>query len=328
MLISLWLVGCTPQPPDHYRAEFYALGTQIEILVRARTGSDTEREQAETVFGVLTREFQRMHRDWHPWEPGAMADLNADLQSGEWSATTIELIELIEVSQRLESVSNGLFNPAMGNLIQLWGFHTSDYPITEQPPPAVEIDRLLSKSPSMHALEIDGLRVRSNHPDIRLDFSGLAKGLAVRRACERLAEHDFTDALVNAGGDVLVCGATDQAWRIAIRDPAGGVLQTIEVDQPLAVFTSGNYYRYGEWNGQRYAHILDPRTGRPVADVMQATVIHTDPMLADAAATTLIVAGNEHWPATAEQMDIKQVIVVSTEGEVSDFSGLTADKPE
>ena len=325
MLTGLWLVGCTPQSPDHYRAEFYALGTQIEILVRASSGSPTERDQAEAVFGVLTREFQRMHRDWHPWEPGPMADLNAGLQSGEWSVTTVELIELIEVSQRLESVSDGLFNPAMGKLVQLWGFHTSDYPITEPPPPAVEIDRLLAKSPSMHALEIDGLRVRSSHPDIRLDFSGLAKGLAVRLACERLAEHDFTDALVNAGGDVLVCGATDQAWRIAIRDPAGGVLQTVEVDQPLAVFTSGNYYRYGEWNGQRYAHILNPRSGQPVDEVLQATVIHADPLLADAAATTLIVAGSNHWQQTSKHMGIQQLIVVDVEGDVFDHTDLNLD---
>lgn len=308
-----------------YRAEFFALGTQIEILIRTRTGSPAEREQAETVFGVLTREFQRMHRDWHPWEPGPMADLNADLQSGGWATTTIELIELIEVSQRLESVSDGLFNPAMGKLIQLWGFHTSDYPITEPPPPAVEIDRLLADSPSMHTLEVDGLRVRSSHPDIRLDFSGLAKGLAVRLACERLAEHDFTDALVNAGGDVLVCGATDQPWRIAIRDPAGGVLQTVEVDQPLAVFTSGNYYRYGEWNGERYAHILDPRSGQPVDEVLQATVIHADPLLADAAATTLIVAGSTHWQQTSEHIGIQQLIVVDAEGEVFDHTDLNLD---
>lgn len=323
-MVSLWLAGCKPQSPEMYRAEFFALGTQIEIQVRAKSADAAEHRRAESAFGVIGRELQRMHRDWHPWEPGAMSELNAGLRSGEWASTTAELVELIETSQGLESASDGLFNPAIGELIHLWGFHTSNYPITEPPPTAAEIGRLLAARPSTLALEVDGLRVRSGNPTIRLDFSGLAKGLAVQLACDHLADHDLTDALVNAGGDVLVCGKTDRPWRVAIRDPAGGVLETIEVSEPLAVFTSGNYYRYGEWEGERYAHILDPRTGRPVDQILQATVTHPDPLLADAAATTLVVAGSEYWERIAEQMGIERVIVVKAEGKVSGF--FTADE--
>ncbi|MEM7055157.1 MAG: FAD:protein FMN transferase, partial [Pseudomonadota bacterium] len=306
LLASLGLVGCNSESEPNYRAEFFTLGTQVEVQIRARTGDEAERQQAQQAFSVLGPQLQRMHRDWHPWEAGELSDLNAGLAQGNWTATSPELIDLIEISQTLETSADGLFNPAIGHVISRWGFHTSDFPITEAPPSRLEIDALLASRPSTLQIEIDDRNVRTHNPAIRLDFSGIGKGLAVHMVCEQLKQLGFQDALVNAGGDVMVCGETDQPWRVAIRDPAGGVLQTLAIDQPLAVFTSGNYYRYGEWNGERYAHILDPRNGQPVNQVMQATVIHADPLLADAAATALIVAGSEHWLQTADQMGIQR----------------------
>ena len=321
LLTSLGLVGCFYQESERiYSTEFFALGTQIEIQVRAQSDDETENQQVEQIFQILIAEFQRMHREWHPWEPGALAGLNAALARTEWTETTAELLELIETSQIIEQASGGLFNPAIGHVIHRWGFHTSDFPITEPPPTITDIEAMIASRPSTLQIEIRYDRVRTNNPAIRLDFSGIAKGLAVRIACEHLVESGFSDALVNAGGDVMVCGAAQRAWRVAIRDPAGGILKTIQVDQPLAVFTSGNYYRYSEWNGERYAHILDPRSGQPVADVMQATVIDADPLLADAAATALIVAGSEGWQQTAERMRIQRLIVVDAEGGLIDRS--------
>ena len=112
---------------------------------------------------------------------------------------------------------------------------------------------------------------------------------------------------------MYACGSGDHSWRVGIRDPDGGVLAGVTIGDG-AVFTSGNYHRYGEFDGTRYAHILDPRTGRPVDHVAQVTVIHADPVRADAAATALVVAGPEDWPAVARDMGIGQVLVVDAAG--------------
>jgi thiamine biosynthesis lipoprotein len=161
--------------------------------------------------------------------------------------------------------------------------------------------------------------VTSSNPHVQLDFSGIAKGLAVRAACEAIRDRGIASALVNAGGDVLVCGAADGPWRVAIRGPGGAVLETLAVDRPLAVFTSGSSYRYREFDGERYPHILDPETGRPASAAMQATVIDPDALRADAAATALVVAGPDEWPTVAASMGAERAVVVGPDGAVTRY---------
>ena len=317
LILLLLLSGCMPPAGDH-DARFFVFGTEVDVRLRGVT-----EVHAANAFRLLGPEFQRLHRELHPWEPGALEDLNHELARGGAMRTTADLAELVRVSAQLETESMGRFNPAIGDLVRLWGFHTSDYPITEPPPDDEAIADALAWRPSMQSLSIDGRNVRSLKRGVRLDFSGIAKGLAVRRACDLLAGIEITDALVNAGGDVLVCGATERPWRVGIRDPAGGVLTTVEVREPMAVFTSGNYHRYGEFDGERYAHILSPLTGRPVSEVMQATVIHADPLRADAGATALVVAGPEAWRMVAGSMGLEQAMVVDAEGRVRVTEALT-----
>ncbi len=309
-LLVLALAGCMPPEGDH-DATFFVFGTRVEVKVRGVTEA-----HAANAFRLLGPELQRMHRELHPWEPGALTALNAELARGGRPRTTPDLAELIEVSTRLEDESLGRFNPAIGALVALWGFHTSDYPITAPPPGDEAIADLLAWQPSMRAIELEGRSVRSRARGVQLDFSGIAKGLAVRRACELLAEVEIRDALVNAGGDVLVCGPTERAWRVGLNDPSGGVLTTLELREPLAVFTSGNDQRFGQFDGERYAHILSPFTGRPVDAVMQATVIHADPLRADAGATALVVAGPDAWWMVAGSMGLDRALVVDAGGRV------------
>lgn len=291
----------------------------MEVAVR-----DAVDDSAAGAFRALGTDFRRMHREWHPWDPGALSDLNRGLESGGWVRTTPDLVRLIRASKEMERATAGRFHAGIGDLVALWGFHTSDYPVTEPPPAPEAIHRILDRRPTLADLEIDGLRVRNRGPKVQLDFSGIAKGLAVQRACERLAEFRITDALVNAGGDVLVCGPSQRPWRVGIPDPASGVLTTVELTTPMAVFTSGSDQRFGEFDGERYAHILDPRTGRPARGIRQATVVHPDPVTADAAATALVVAGPAAWRGLAESLGLERVLVVTADGRVETL-GVASD---
>jgi len=309
--LALLLVGCAPAGSDQ-RAVFGVFGTEVEVKLR-----DTSEADAAAAFGDVGRMLQAMHRDLHPWEAGPLTELNAALAAGRPFETSADIAELIHVSQRLEAASRGTFNPAIGMLVGLWGFHTSDYPITDPPPADAQIDALVASAPSMLDLTLEGTTVESSSMAVQLDFSGIAKGLAVQRACRLIAARDIASAMVNAGGDVMVCGAGNRPWRVAIRGVDGGVLETLEIDRPLAVFTSGNYHRYGDFAGKRYAHILDPATGRPVEEVMQATVVHPDPLVADAGATALVVAGMHRWRSLAEGLEIERAVIIDAAGEVA-----------
>lgn len=310
------LAGCQPQPEWHTsRAEYAVFGTTVEVAVRHAPNQSVDAPLAE-----LDQLFQTLHRDWHPWAPGALTELNQALTKGTWTRLNPSLVDLLQSSQTLEIQTDGYFNAAIGSLVRLWGFHTSNYPITQPPPSAEAIADLVAQQPSTQQIEVQAtetnqVQVRTQNPSISLDFSGIAKGAAAELACDLLGQSGFEDALVNLGGDVLVCGAGQQPWRVAIKDPREGVLEVLEINRRLAVFTSGQYYRYGEWDGERYAHVLDPKTGHPIQHILQATAIHPDPMVADAAATALVVAGTEKAERLGKQLGLEQWLLVDETGQ-------------
>jgi thiamine biosynthesis lipoprotein len=136
-------------------------------------------------------------------------------------------------------------------------------------------------------------------------------------AVARLRQLGIEDAIVNAGGDLRAIGRRgERPWRIAVRKPAGGVIGAVEVRGDEALFTSGNYERFRLDREERYPHILDPRTGWPVEGIVSATVITSEGVLADAAATALVVAGLEEWPQVARAFGLDQVLIIDESGTV------------
>ena len=317
-VIALFLVACSRGEPPLHQTRYAVFGTVVEVSVRSFDASAVELALAE-----LGQDLQRAHQDWHPWRPGALTELNAALlastEHGQAVALSGDLRTLIEASQTMEQRSGGAFNAAIGRLVGLWGFHTSHYPITDPPPLPVRVQALASQAPSSLAVRLTEQGAISDNPVVAFDFSGIAKGVAAELACQRLVQYGLEDALINLGGDVMSCGRGVRPWRVAVADPRSSgrteISTVIELDQRMAVFTSGSSQRFGEWDGQRYAHILDPRTGFPLGHALQATVIDPDPVLADAAATALVVAGPDGWRELAQAMAVQAVIVIDESGQ-------------
>jgi len=311
IVASLILVACSR--PVSYNQTIYVFGTLVDITLWGMP-----REKAREHVASLASRFRQMHQDWHAWQPGALRELNAAIEQGSSVAVQDDLRLLIERATQLQQRSGGLFNPAIGKLIALWGFHKDD-PLDGRPPPhAHEIDALVSSNPTMNDLIMENGEVSSRNRNVRLDFGGFAKGFAVDWAIEELRRQGVANAIVNTGGDLRAIGDKDgKPWRIGVRHPQGeGVLAAIETVGDESVFTSGNYERYNEHQGVRYAHIIDPRSGRPVAGITSVTVIHDNGTEADAAATALVVAGVEEWPRVARSMGILHVMLVEENGTV------------
>ena len=97
----------------------------------------------------------------------------------------------------------------------------------------------------------------------------------------------------------------------------------LELEAAVCAFTSGDYERYFEHEGERFHHILDPRSGYPATGATNITVLHTNAALADAAATALLVAGADGWESVARDLGIKQVMLVAIDGSVQISPDLT-----
>ncbi len=261
--------------------------------------------------------FQGMHQDWHAWKPGRTTNINKAFAEGRSATADKDIIEMVRRSQQIEASTDGRFNPAIGALIRLWGFHTSEYPITGPPPSQLQINRILERRPSSADIQINGLEMRSDNPVVQLDFGGIAKGYAVDLTIARLRQLGIDNAIVNAGGDLRAIGSHgNRPWRVAIRRPGGGNIGSVQVRGDEAIFTSGNYERFRQDQAERYPHIIDPNTGWPAKDIASVTVITNEGLLADAAATALSVAGLAHWSEVAQALNLDQVALVDESGTV------------
>ncbi len=286
---------------------------------------DVEQEKAERAIASLAEDFNYMHEAWHPWKPGPMGRTNKLLgTTGEFTAN-ISVLPLIHKAQELAPKSHDLFNPAIGKLIGLWGFHNEDL-LASAPPDPEAIAELLKQNPRVSDIEINGVRIQSHNPAVQLDMGAMAKGVAVDRAIEYLQSLGIQHAMINAGGDLKAIGRHgERPWHIGIRHPrqqchqqnqADCIIAQLDVNNGEAVFTSGDYERYFEYEGRRYHHILDPRTGYPADQTTSVTVIHHDAATADAAATALFIGGPELWPEIARDMDIRYVMLVDKQGKI------------
>lgn len=309
LLLCLGLAACAKEPAEQ-KAGFYVFGTLMEVSLW-----DTAPADAQRAFTELQDLFQGMHHEWHAWEPGALVEINRAFAAGLPALATPSIVEMVRHSQTVESTTGGRFNPAIGSLVRLWGFHTSEYPILGPPPSRSQVKNLVDAQASSLDIQIDGLQLSSENPSAQLDFGGIAKGYGIDVACEKLKAMGIENAIVNAGGDLRAMGDHGtRPWRIAVRDPAGGIIGTLETRGEEAIFTSGNYERFRQDETQRYPHILDPRTGWPVENVASVTVISDEGWFADAAATALIVAGLDEWQEVARALDLEQVMLVDESG--------------
>lgn len=292
--------------------EMYVFGTLVDVSIEHE-----DQAVARGAIAGVARDFQWQNTAWHAWKPGGLCELNAAFAAGKAHTVEPTLLPLLTEATELARMSGGLFNPAIGGLVGLWGFHNDELPSGVLPHEA-RIAALVAAAPSMDDLVIVGNRVSSRNPAVQLDFGGYAKGVALDRALDNLSGQGLRNAIVNLGGNLAVSGdKAGRPWHIGVRHPQDqGVLASLEVSGRTAVITSGSYERYRELDGKRYPHIIDPRTGLPAQHVASATVIHPDAALADVAATALVVAGPEAWVDVARRMGVRDVMLVDGEGRV------------
>ncbi|MDC9725675.1 MAG: FAD:protein FMN transferase [Gammaproteobacteria bacterium] len=309
--IALLLSGCESEPQTH-QGKFYAFGTEIDVSLY-----DVDKEVANNTITVLEEAFSTVNNSWHAWQPSTLTTINAAISEGKTIAVEEDTAQLITLAKTLAHDSQNLFNPAAGKLFELWGFHQDDWFESHPPPSETDINNWLTHQPTMDDIHITNGKLSSSNTLVKLGFGGFAKGFAVDTAIEALKQHGINNAIVNIGGDLRAIGSHGQRpWIIGIRHPRqSGMIASIALKEDESVFTSGDYERFFQYEGKRYPHIIDPRTGYPADQATSVTVLHTNASIADAAATALFVAGDD-WPAIATAMQIDKVMLVRPDGQI------------
>lgn len=307
LLALALLAACGRTPLQEQQA--YVFGTRVEVLVVS-----TEPEQGRQAIAAVLREFDRLHRAYHAWQTSELTALNDAIAAGKPLTVTPELAALVGEAQALSKQGNYLFDPGIGQLIELWGFQADEF--KAELPPAAAINDWLAKKPSIADIVIDGNRISSRNRQVALDFGGYLKGVALDRAAAILRAQGIQNALINIGGNVMALGSKEgKKWRVGIQHPRQpGPMATVALDDGEAIGTSGDYQRFFEVDGQRYAHLLDPRTGYPADQTQAVTVlIPAGPKagtLSDASSKPIFIAGPDDWREMAKQLEIGLVLRV------------------
>ena len=312
LAVGLLLTACGKAPL--HQQESYVFGTRVEILI---AGLDEAR--ARPAAAAVLREFDRLHRTYHAWQPSELSELNAAIAAGRPHAVTPELAAFIADAQRLSASGDGRFDPGVGGLIRLWGFQSDEFKPVLPDPEALAAWR--NARPGIADLRVDGVEVSSRSTQVALDFDGYLKSVALDRAAGILHSQGVRNALINIGGNVMALGDKNgEHWKVGIQHPRRpGPLATVELDDGEAIGTSGDYQRFFELGGKRYCHLLDPRSSEPVTHTQAVTVLVSPRpaagTLSDVASKPLFIAGPE-WPAAARKMGVDQVLRIDSGGRV------------
>ena len=276
--------GCTPQG-KLYKKKFIAAGTYIEVT--------SPYKEAPRIVLETMRKGEKVFNAYD--EASDIARLNAN--AGKKPVKVSEnLIEAIHLSKDLYRLTDGAFDPSIGRLILFWKEKITRNRLKDFPAPQ-EIEAL-RKYKGLDLVRTDTVQQTAfiEKEGIVLDLGGIAKGYMVDTAVAALKAAGIDSALINAGGDMYCLGTKEgKPWHIGIRNPQtiAGVLDALDISDE-AIATSGDYEQYFTYEGTRYSHLIDPRSGLPVKGAIRSvTVVAHNATTADGLATAFFVMDKE-----------------------------------
>lgn len=296
-----------------FKKRVSAMGSFFEfIIVDEQQNEAVAWQTIQECAGEVDR-IEQLISEWIDNSQVSMINKNAGISPVQVSP---ELYRLIERSIQLSKLTQGAFDITFQGLGELWRFDGSQ----KNPPDSLIIESALQKISYKKIQLLDNSRVFLPEKGMAIGFGGIGQGYAVDKVKELLLAKGITNFVINSSGDVYANGskADGSAWKVGIADPQDKqeIIRWLEVDGK-AVVTSGNYEKYFEYEGHRYAHIIDPKTGWPTQGILSATVISPHTEVADALATALFVLGKDVGLDLVNQLPDTHCIIIDDKKNVS-----------
>lgn len=272
---------------------------------------------AGAIGGGIRAVIGRVIAQMSNWEADSDLSRFNRAPSGSWHALPADAFAVLQAALQVARDSGGAYDPSAGPLVDLWGFGPA--PARRAPPSPDDVQAARGRC-GWARIEIDAAGRRAWQPGgVALDFCAIAKGFAVDAVARYLCEQGLEHHLTEIGGELRGHGVKPDGmpWWVALEAPPGAgtddAQQTLVALHGLSVATSGDYRRYFDSDGRRYAHTIDPRTGYPASHALASvTVIHPQCMLADALSTALTVLGPDAGMAHARRHGIAARFLVRT----------------
>lgn len=316
-LLCLLAHGQMRQKDVTVRKVLKLMGTRFEITVVA-----PNEEIGYINIDEAVSEIQRIEKiisSWDEQSETAKINNNAGIQPVKVSP---ELFGLIERSIKISDITDGAFDITYASMDNIWKF---DGTMT-MAPAASDIKKSIAKIGYQKiVLDPENSTVFLPVSGMRIGFGAIGKGYAADRAKELLVSKGVKGGIINASGDLTTWGTkvTGEKWVVGIANPLSKdkVFSWLPIVES-SVATSGNYEKYVIFNGKKYSHIIDPRTGYPTTGISSVSIFAKQAELCDALATAVFIMGKDVGLHMINQIDGVEAVVIDSENKIHKSSGI------
>lgn len=286
IILVILLTGCGQKKINKFQGQ--AFGTYYAITY-VGTEDETLQNEIETVLNEINTEFSIF----------CGTSTVSKLNRNEDVSLSEDFLYLLNLAHKVSTATDGAFDITAAPLVAFWGFgsNKAEHPVADT---TLAIDSI-RQFVGYEKLHVANKKLQKDDSRIQLDFNAIAKGYAVDKVARLLESKGIADYIVDIGGELRCKGRKNaqQDWNVGIQVPTTDKNGRVESSYSFvlgdrAVATSGNYRSYKEENGERYSHIINPRTGfSEKSNLLSVTVIADDCATADAYATAFMVMGKE-----------------------------------
>ena len=311
--------NCNAQ--QSYKRTLKLMGCKFDITVVEKNESE-----ANKYIDIAVAEIKRIENLISSWNPNSQTSKINKYAGIKSIKVDNELFNLIERAIHISKLSDGAFDISYASMDKIWKFDGS---MTTMPSKEKITNSVKKVGYQNIILDKKNSTVYLKQKGMKIGFGAIGKGYAADMAKKLLISKGVTSGIINASGDMNTWGKqpNNENWKVAITNPMNKnkVFALLPISNG-AVVTSGNYEKYVNFNGKRYTHIIDPRTGYPATGILSVTVFAPKAELADALATSIFIMGKETGLDRVNQLPKIECIIIDEKGKITKSKNIKIDK--
>lgn len=287
------------------------MGSRFDITIVAKD-SLTAEKNIDTIIAEVTR-IENLISDWRPDTQISKVNQNAGIVPVRVDA---EVFALTERALHFSQITNGAFDISFAAMDRIWKFDGS---MTAMPSPDAIKQSVRNVGYTNIVLDKAKSTIFLRHTGMKIGFGALGEGYAADRCRQMMLARGVKAGIINGSGDMSSWGKQPNGadWVIGITNPLqrDTLFAIVPLKQP-AVVTSGSYEKFVMFNGKRYAHIINPKTGYPATGVSSVTVFGPSAETANGFSTSLMVLGKDAGLKLIQKYPAYQYILITDEGHI------------
>jgi thiamine biosynthesis lipoprotein len=319
--IALLIVSLNSFGQTEYKRKVSMLGSPFEITVVAK--DSVEGKQFTDLAINEVKRIENQISDWIPTTQISLVNKNAGIQAVK---VDTEVFELVARAIKISEITDGAFDISYASMDKIWKFDGSMTVMPTEEAIKKSVAKIGFKNIVMNK---EDQTIFLKLPGMKLGLGGIGQGYIADKVKAVLVANGCNSGIVNVSGDINAWGKqiNQKPWTVGIINPMNKnkVFATFPLENS-SVETSGNYEKYVIFNGIRYSHIIDPRTGYPTQGVVSVSVFAKQTEIADALATGIFVLGVEVGLDLVNQLKGIECIIVDDKGKIHASKGIDIKK--